>query len=109
MVLPSHLMPLTWGCPPLAGTHPAPSLTSTPLRPKGAPAFRSSWTPMTSEPAHMNPARSFQGLILTLQRFWAEQGCVILRPYDMEMGAGAFHPATTLRALGPTPSPAGSE
>ena len=56
---------------------------------------------MTSEPAHMNPARSFQGLILTLQRYWAEQGCVILQPYDMEMGAGTFHPATTLRALGP--------
>ena len=58
---------------------------------------------MTSEPAHMNPARSFQGLILTLQRYWAEQGCVILQPYDMEMGAGTFHPATTLRALGPKP------
>ena len=53
---------------------------------------------MTSEPAHMNPARSFQGLILTLQRYWAEQGCVILQPYDMEVGAGTFHPATTLRA-----------
>ena len=58
---------------------------------------------MTSDPAHMNPARSFQGLILTLQRFWAEQGCVVLQPYDMEMGAGTFHPATTLRALGPKP------
>jgi glycyl-tRNA synthetase alpha chain len=46
---------------------------------------------------------SFQDLILTLQRFWAEQGCVILQPYDMEMGAGTFHPATTLRALGPAP------
>ncbi|WP_422006392.1 glycine--tRNA ligase subunit alpha [Pyruvatibacter mobilis] len=44
---------------------------------------------------------SFQGLILTLQRFWADQGCVLLQPYDMEMGAGTFHPATTLRALGP--------
>ena len=44
---------------------------------------------------------SFQGLILELQRFWAEQGCVILQPYDMEVGAGTFHPATTLRALGP--------
>ncbi len=44
---------------------------------------------------------SFQGLILALQNFWAEQGCVILQPYDMEMGAGTFHPATTLRALGP--------
>jgi glycyl-tRNA synthetase alpha chain len=58
---------------------------------------------MTPEPAHMNPARSFQGLILTLQRFWAEQGCVILQPYDMEVGAGTSHPATALRALGPKP------
>mgnify|MGYP001810356095 FL=1 len=46
---------------------------------------------------------SFQQLILTLQAFWAEQGCVILQPYDMEVGAGTFHPATTLRALGPDP------
>jgi glycyl-tRNA synthetase alpha chain len=46
---------------------------------------------------------SFQQLILTLQNFWAEQGCVILQPYDMEVGAGTFHPATTLRALGPKP------
>lgn len=46
---------------------------------------------------------SFQQLILTLQNFWAEQGCVILQPYDMEVGAGTFHPATTLRALGPDP------
>ena len=53
--------------------------------------------------AHMRPERSFQGFILALQRFWAEQGCVILQPYDMEMGAGTFHPATTLRALGPKP------
>ena len=44
---------------------------------------------------------SFQSLILTLQAFWAEQGCLILQPYDMEVGAGTFHPATTLRALGP--------
>jgi glycyl-tRNA synthetase alpha chain len=44
---------------------------------------------------------SFQSLILRLQRFWAAQGCVILQPYDCEMGAGTFHPATTLRALGP--------
>jgi glycyl-tRNA synthetase alpha chain len=51
----------------------------------------------------MNPRRSFQGLILTLQRYWAQQGCVVLQPYDMEMGAGTFHPATTLRALGPRP------
>ncbi|MDX1485421.1 MAG: glycine--tRNA ligase subunit alpha, partial [Alphaproteobacteria bacterium] len=46
---------------------------------------------------------SFQELILTLQAYWAGQGCVILQPYDMEMGAGTFHPATTLRALGPEP------
>ncbi len=43
----------------------------------------------------------FQRLILTLQDYWADQGCVILQPYDMEVGAGTFHPATTLRALGP--------
>ncbi|GJE76903.1 MULTISPECIES: glycine--tRNA ligase subunit alpha [Methylorubrum] len=53
--------------------------------------------------ADLSPTRSFQGLILTLQRFWAAQGCVILQPYDMEVGAGTFHPATTLRALGPKP------
>ena len=47
------------------------------------------------------PTRSFQDLILTLHQFWAAQGCVILQPYDMEVGAGTFHPATTLRALGP--------
>jgi glycyl-tRNA synthetase alpha chain len=46
---------------------------------------------------------SFQALILRLQNFWADQGCVILQPYDIEMGAGTFHPATTLRALGPKP------
>ncbi len=56
---------------------------------------------MTSRPAHMDPKNSFQGLILTLQQFWAEQGCVILQPYDMQLGAGTFHTATTLRALGP--------
>ena len=48
-------------------------------------------------------APSFQDLILRLQRYWADQGCVILQPYDMEMGAGTFHPATTLRSLGPKP------
>jgi glycyl-tRNA synthetase alpha chain len=52
---------------------------------------------------HMDPKNSFQGLILTLQNFWADQGCVILQPYDMQMGAGTFHTATTLRALGPKP------
>jgi len=46
---------------------------------------------------------SFQGLILKLQHYWADKGCVILQPYDMEVGAGTFHPATILRALGPRP------
>jgi glycyl-tRNA synthetase alpha chain len=46
---------------------------------------------------------SFQDLILTLHAYWSAQGCLILQPYDMEMGAGTFHPATTLRALGPKP------
>ncbi len=58
--------------------------------------------PASPSPA-MDPTRSFQGLLLTLQRFWAERGCVVLQPYDMEVGAGTFHPATTLRALGPKP------
>ncbi len=44
---------------------------------------------------------TFQDMILALSRFWADQGCVVLQPYDMEVGAGTFHPATTLRALGP--------
>ncbi|OHC82603.1 MAG: glycine--tRNA ligase subunit alpha [Rhodospirillales bacterium RIFCSPLOWO2_12_FULL_67_15] len=48
-------------------------------------------------------APSFQSLILTLQDFWAKQGCLVLQPYDMEVGAGTFHPATTLRALGREP------
>jgi glycyl-tRNA synthetase alpha chain len=47
--------------------------------------------------------RSFQDLILALQRYWAEQGCLLLQPYDMEVGAGTFHTATFLRALGPEP------
>ena len=55
-----------------------------------------------TDPA-FDPSRSFQGLIAALQRFWGAQGCVLLQPYDMEVGAGTFHPATTLRALGPRP------
>jgi glycyl-tRNA synthetase alpha chain len=58
---------------------------------------------MSAADPSLDPARSFQGLILTLQSFWARQGCVILQPYDMEVGAGTFHPATTLRSLGPRP------
>ncbi len=44
---------------------------------------------------------TFQEIILKLEQFWAQQGCVVLQPYDMEVGAGTFHPATTLRSLGP--------
>jgi glycyl-tRNA synthetase alpha chain len=50
-----------------------------------------------------NPETCFQALILKLQAYWAKQGCVVLQPYDMEVGAGTFHWATTLRALGPKP------
>lgn len=51
----------------------------------------------------LRPTKSFQDLILTLQLYWANQGCVVLQPYDVEVGAGTFHPATVLRALGPKP------
>lgn len=51
--------------------------------------------------ASQTSASTFQGLILSLQQFWAEQGCVITQPLDMEVGAGTFHPATFLRAIGP--------
>jgi len=50
-----------------------------------------------------NPETCFQNLILKLQSFWASHGCVLLQPHDQEVGAGTFHPATTLRALGPKP------
>ena len=50
-----------------------------------------------------NKALSFQDIIMNLQKFWGKYGCVILQPYDMEVGAGTFHPATTLRSLGPKP------
>ena len=46
---------------------------------------------------------SFQGLILKLHDYWSAQGCVILQPHDIEVGAGTLHPATVLRALGPKP------
>jgi glycyl-tRNA synthetase alpha chain len=48
-------------------------------------------------------ALSFQDIIMNLQKFWGKYGCVILQPYDIEVGAGTFHPATTLRSLGPKP------
>ena len=47
--------------------------------------------------------QSFQETIFNLQKFWSKQGCIILQPYDLEVGAGTFHPATTLRSLGPKP------
>ena len=46
---------------------------------------------------------SFQEIIMNLQKFWGKYGCIILQPYDLEVGAGSFHPATTLRSLGPKP------
>jgi len=51
----------------------------------------------------MTPVSTFQALILQLQQYWADQGCILQQPYDMEMGAGTFHPATFLRAIGPEP------
>ncbi|HHH39169.1 MAG TPA: glycine--tRNA ligase subunit alpha [Sedimenticola sp.] len=59
---------------------------------------------MTTESSSSSDANTtFQGLIFALERYWAEQGCTILQPYDMEMGAGTFHTATFLRAIGPEP------
>ncbi|MDF1758668.1 MAG: glycine--tRNA ligase subunit alpha [Legionellaceae bacterium] len=51
----------------------------------------------------MKKPSTFQDIILTLQQFWADKGCVIVQPLDMEVGAGTFHPATFLRAIGPEP------
>jgi glycyl-tRNA synthetase alpha chain len=56
---------------------------------------------VTEKPRH--DLQTFQGLIAALQEYWAHQGCVLMQPYDMEMGAGTFHPATFLRAVGPEP------
>ena len=52
--------------------------------------------------------KSFQEIILRLQSYWAAKGCAVLQPYDMEVGAGTFHPATTLRSLGSKPWAAAS-
>ncbi|MDQ3471096.1 MAG: glycine--tRNA ligase subunit alpha [Pseudomonadota bacterium] len=54
-------------------------------------------------PTRLVLALTFQDLILTLHHYWSARGCVLLQPYDLEMGAGTFHPATVLRALGPEP------
>ncbi len=53
--------------------------------------------------ADLPAPKTFQELIFRLQEYWAEQGCVVLQPYDMPMGAGTFHPATFLRSIGPEP------
>ena len=59
---------------------------------------------MVSKKKKIKPKyQSFQDTILNLQKYWSKQGCVVLQPYDMEVGAGTFHPATTLRSLGPKP------
>jgi len=63
-------------------------------RPQGRPCQPSQQTPF---------AMTFQEIIATLNSYWASQGCLVLQPYDMEVGAGTFHPATLLRALGPEP------
>lgn len=68
-----------------------------PLAPPIAPAKTAAMTATNTAPL------SFQGVILTLQNFWAAQGCAILQPYDVEVGAGTLHPATCLRSLGPKP------
>ncbi len=68
--------------------------------------FRPSPFPLLAAPAKrlfVKTPTCFQDIILTLHAYWGERGCAILQPYDMEMGAGTFHPATTLRALGPKP------
>src|SRR5487761_2678148 len=67
----------------------------------GGPMHRSVQTPQGA--GETTRTLSFQDLILRLHHFWSRQGCVILQPYDLEMGAGTFHPATALRALGPRP------
>jgi glycyl-tRNA synthetase alpha chain len=71
-----------------------------------APMHRNPATPVRKSSDGSPPLRpevSFQDMILSLQRFWGEQGCVLLQPYDMEVGAGTFHPATALRSLGRNP------
>jgi glycyl-tRNA synthetase alpha chain len=73
------------------------------MQKKAAKPAATAKPPKPASGSGQRPRESFQDLILSLQQFWGEQGCVILQPYDMEVGAGTFHPATTLRALGPKP------
>ena len=58
---------------------------------------------MASKKINKKKSQTFQDTILNLQKYWARQGCVILQPYDLEVGAGTFHPATTLKSLGEKP------
>ena len=58
---------------------------------------------MVSKKKNHSKIQTFQETIMNLQKFWGKEGCAILQPYDMEVGAGTFHPATTLRSLGPKP------
>lgn len=58
---------------------------------------------MQNQKSNTHDVKTFQGMILALQEYWAQQGCVIIQPLDMEVGAGTFHPATFLRAIGPEP------
>ncbi len=58
---------------------------------------------MASKKKKIEKTHTFQETILKLQKFWSKEGCIILQPYDLEVGAGTFHPATTLRSLGPKP------
>ena len=59
--------------------------------------------PVKKKVSKKNNSLSFQDIIMNLQKFWGRNGCIILQPYDLEVGAGTFHPATTLRSLGPKP------
>ena len=58
---------------------------------------------MVSKKKKKKISLTFQDTILNLQKYWAKQGCVLLQPYDLEVGAGTFHPATTLKSLGEKP------
>ena len=55
------------------------------------------------KPTNHEDVKTFQGMILALQHYWSSQGCAILQPLDTEVGAGTFHPATLMRAIGPEP------
>ena len=83
---------------PCCGRYPALTRYCPPHRP--APLYYAS---RTKPPPAMTKPETFQDLVFALQRYWADRGCVILQPYDMEMGAGTFHVATFLRAIGPEP------